>query len=88
MDTRSNSLDGFPKNLLFYPPVDGIVTSKFDLSKNHFGIDIVAKHNSAIKAVLDGTVVFAGWTLETGYIIAIQHQQNLVSFYTRLGISR
>lgn len=69
------------KNLLFYSPVEGIVTSKFDLRKDHFGIDIVAKHNSAIKAVLDGTVVFAGWTLETGYIIAIQHQQNLVSFY-------
>lgn len=69
------------KNLNFYPPVDGVVTSKFNLSNDHFGIDIVAKHNSAIKAILDGTVVFSGWTLETGFIIAIQHQQNIVSFY-------
>jgi len=69
------------RNLSFYPPVVGIVTSKFDLSKDHYGIDIVSKHNSAIKAILDGTVVFSGWTLETGYIIALQHQQNIVSFY-------
>lgn len=69
------------RNLNFYPPVRGIVTSKFDLSKEHYGIDIVSKHNSAIKTIYDGTVIFSGWTLETGYIIAIQHQQNIVSFY-------
>ena len=69
------------RNLSFYPPVEGIVTSKFDLSENHFGIDIVSKHNSAIKAILDGTVIFSGWTLETGYIIALQHEQNIISFY-------
>ncbi len=69
------------RNLSFYPPVEGIVTSKFDLSENHFGIDIVSKHNSAIKAILDGTVIFSGWTLETGYIVALQHEQNIISFY-------
>lgn len=69
------------RNLNFYPPIVGIVTSKFDLSKSHYGIDIVSKHNSPIKAILDGTVIFSGWTLETGYIIALQHQQNIVSFY-------
>ncbi len=69
------------RNLSFYPPVEGIVTSKFDLSEDHFGIDIVSKHNSAIKAILDGTVIFSGWTLETGYIVALQHEQNIISFY-------
>jgi len=69
------------RNLNFYTPVEGIVTSKFDLSKDHYGIDIVSKHNTAIKAILDGTVVFSGWTLETGNIIALQHKQNIISFY-------
>ena len=69
------------RNLNFYQPVEGIVTSKFELSKDHFGIDIVSKHNSAVKAILEGTVVFSGWTLETGYIIVLQHQQNIVSLY-------
>jgi len=69
------------KNLSFYAPADGIVTSKFDLSKEHFGVDIVAKHNAAVKATLDGTVIFAAWTLETGYVIGIQHKENLISYY-------
>jgi murein DD-endopeptidase MepM/ murein hydrolase activator NlpD len=69
------------KNLSFYLPADGIVTSKFDFSKEHFGVDIVAKHNAAVKATLDGTVIFSGWTMETGYVIAIQHKENITSFY-------
>jgi len=68
-------------NISFYTPVNGIITSKFDSSKGHFGIDIVSKHNSAIKAILDGTVIFSGWTLETGYIIALQHEYNILSIY-------
>lgn len=31
--------------------------------------------------MLDGTVIFSDWTLETGYIICIQHDHQLVSVY-------
>jgi murein DD-endopeptidase MepM/ murein hydrolase activator NlpD len=31
--------------------------------------------------VLDGTVIFSNWTLETGYTIVIQHQENIISVY-------
>ena len=41
----------------------------------------MAKRNDAVKATLDGTVIFAAWTLETGHIIVIQHQRNLISVY-------
>jgi murein DD-endopeptidase MepM/ murein hydrolase activator NlpD len=44
-------------------------------------VDIVAPENEAIKATLDGVVVFADWTTETGYVIAIQHSNNLISLY-------
>jgi murein DD-endopeptidase MepM/ murein hydrolase activator NlpD len=44
-------------------------------------VDIVSKQNEAIKAVLDGTVILSNWTLETGYVIVIQHPQNIVSVY-------
>jgi murein DD-endopeptidase MepM/ murein hydrolase activator NlpD len=30
---------------------------------------------------MEGTVIFAGWTVETGYVIYIQHDNNLVSVY-------
>ena len=67
--------------LLFFPPLNGMVTGKHDLSNRHFGVDIVGKLNSRISATLDGTVIFAGWTIDTGYVIYIQHEQNLITVY-------
>jgi murein DD-endopeptidase MepM/ murein hydrolase activator NlpD len=66
---------------LFFPPVKGSVTNRFDQVSKHYGIDIVANPNEAIKSTLDGTVVFANFTSETGYVIAIQHSNNLFSLY-------
>ena len=66
---------------LFFNPLKGIVTSEFNLAQQHYGIDIVSKKNEAVKAALDGTVVFAGWTVETGYTISIQHSGNFISVY-------
>lgn len=65
----------------FFPPVKGLVTNYFDPARGHFGVDLVADTNEAIKSTLDGTVIFAGWTLETGYTISIQHTNNLVTVY-------
>lgn len=65
----------------FFSPLTGTVTNNFDRDESHFGVDIVAPENEAIKACLDGTVVFAEWTVETGYVIQIQHRNNLLSVY-------
>ena len=68
-------------NFFFFTPVKGMVTASFNSSDEHYGVDIAAKENEPIKAALDGTVLFAGWTSETGYTIQIQHSNNLVSVY-------
>ncbi len=68
-------------NLNFFPPLKGYVTSTFNPEKEHYGIDIVGQERSPILATLDGTVVFSGWTAETGHVIALQHAQNMISFY-------
>lgn len=68
-------------NLTFFPPVKGTVTSEFNPLLKHFGIDIVAPRNEGIKAAQDGTIIFSGWTVETGYVIAIQHPGNVISVY-------
>jgi murein DD-endopeptidase MepM/ murein hydrolase activator NlpD len=68
-------------NFTFFTPLKGIITSEFDLSRQHYGIDIVSKKNEAVMAALDGTVLFADWTAETGHIIAIQHQGSFISVY-------
>ena len=65
----------------FFSPIVGIPTSHFDAKEKHFGIDIAASRNEVVKATLDGTVVIADWTLETGHVIAIQHRRNLISVY-------
>jgi murein DD-endopeptidase MepM/ murein hydrolase activator NlpD len=68
-------------NFLFFTPINGLISSSFNLSDEHYGVDIVAKENEAIKATLEGTVLSAGWNLETGYTIEVQHANNLVSVY-------
>jgi murein DD-endopeptidase MepM/ murein hydrolase activator NlpD len=67
--------------VLFFSPLKGVVTSEFDPLKRHYGIDIVARDNEAVKSVLDGTVLLTNWTLETGYVITVQHFSNIVSIY-------
>lgn len=69
------------EGVFFVNPVKGEITSQFDLKKNHFGVDIVAPKNTAIKSALSGYVFLADWTLETGHTIGIQHANNLITFY-------
>jgi len=68
-------------NMLFFIPVKGIITNEFNPRKQHYGIDIAARKNETVKSVLDGTVILSNWTVETGYVIAIQHSHSLVSVY-------
>ncbi len=68
-------------NFFFFTPLKGIVSGSFKTNEQHYGVDIVAPENEAIKSTLDGTVILATWSSETGYIIAIQHSNNLISVY-------
>ena len=68
-------------SFFFFAPVKGTVTNSFDLRSKHYGVDIVAPANEAIKATLEGTVVISSFTTETGYVIGIQHSNNLFSLY-------
>lgn len=69
------------EEILFFPPVKGIVSEGFDPSSGHYAIDLSAPANAVISAVLDGTVIMAVWTDETGFVMQIQHNNNLVSVY-------
>jgi murein DD-endopeptidase MepM/ murein hydrolase activator NlpD len=67
--------------LHFFPPVKGIISGRYDIRTKHFGTDIVTKPKAVVSAALDGTVIFTGWTMETGFVIEIQHPNNIVSVY-------
>jgi len=65
----------------FFTPVKGIITGSFSPADGHFGVDLVAEPDEVVKATLDGTVTTSTWTLETGYVIQIQHDHNIISAY-------
>ena len=67
--------------ILFFCPVKGVVSDGFNAATKHFAVDIAAPVHAVVSAVLDGAVTFAGWTDDTGYIIQVQHDNNLISIY-------
>ena len=62
-------------------PLFGQVTSRFDYSIKHFGTDIAVPTNSPVKSVANGTVVLAEWTIQTGFVVVIEHPYGLTSVY-------
>ena len=71
--------------LIFFRPTRGMLSSTFDANQKHFGIDIAASPNESVLATLDGTVILATYMADTGYVIQVQHSQNLVSVYKHCG---
>jgi len=69
------------KDFVFFPPVKGKITEKYNVEEKHFAVDIVVAEGTPVKSVADGTVIFAEWTAETGYVIIIEHANNLLSVY-------
>jgi murein DD-endopeptidase MepM/ murein hydrolase activator NlpD len=75
---RKEGISGF----FFFVPVKGDVTNPFNSAEEHFGIDIVTDdENETVRATLDGTVISAAWTTPDGYVIQVQHSNNMISIY-------
>ncbi|MGQ1911554.1 M23 family metallopeptidase [Marinifilum sp. RC60d5] len=68
-------------NIHFFAPIKGMVSNHFDSKSEHYGTDIVGGVNERISSILEGTVIFSEWTLNTGYVIQIQHANDLLSVY-------
>ena len=64
----------------FFTPLKGVVSQGYDAAVHPY-IDITAAAGSVVKAVLDGTVVFAGWSEDAGNTIQIQHEGDIISIY-------
>jgi len=68
------------EGLHFFTPLKGVVSQGYDPNIHPY-IDITAPAGSVVKATLDGTVIFAGWSEEAGNTIQIQHESDIVSIY-------
>jgi|SRR5690554_5768236 murein DD-endopeptidase MepM/ murein hydrolase activator NlpD len=66
---------------LLFTPLKGFVTSGYNPEENHLAVDIAAQQGEAIKSVAAGTVLFADWTPDTGYVVIVQHQMGMISVY-------
>jgi murein DD-endopeptidase MepM/ murein hydrolase activator NlpD len=81
LNNKPGQSDNSINDYFFFTPLKGVVTNGFNPQGAHYGVDIVAKENEAIKATLDGTVIVSTWTLATGNVVILQHNNNLVSVY-------
>ena len=82
-EDRFNTIESASPNVeyILYSPLSGKISSGFDITEKHFGVDIPAVTNTPVKAVSDGKVILSEWTIETGFVIVLEHSFNLISVY-------
>lgn len=68
-------------NKMLFSPVSGTITNPFDSETKHYAIDIATDKDAPIKNIADGTVIFSEWSVDTGYVILVDHGMNLISVY-------
>lgn len=71
----------FNANFTLFPPVSGQISEEYNAEAKHYAVDIVTEKDEPVKATLDGTVIFSEWSVETGYVIIIEHSYGLISVY-------
>ncbi len=79
--SNANSSLAELNQIYFYSPLTGLISDRYNIGEEHYGVDIVSKKNEAVKVVADGTVIFASWTQDSGHVIAVQHRGDLISVY-------
>lgn len=76
-----NSKDFNFEGILLFAPLKGKISQGFDIN-THQAVDITPIiADESVKATLEGTVIFTGWTPDFGHVIQIQHAGNLQSIY-------
>lgn len=71
----------FLEEVLLHKPLEGVLSDGVDFKIGHYGVDISAGEGTRVKAILNGTVVFSGFTATGGNEIHIQHDYHLISIY-------
>lgn len=74
-----------PGSIVLFSPVSGTISEHYDAKKKHYAVDIAAPKDMPVKSVALGTVVFSEWTADTGYVIIVKHENNLISVYKHNG---
>lgn len=67
--------------MVFFTPIKGKITDSYNPKTKHFAIDIAVTKGTPVKSVANGTVIFSGFTADTGHVIIIKHKQGFLSAY-------
>ncbi|HHT21954.1 MAG TPA: M23 family metallopeptidase [Bacteroidales bacterium] len=66
---------------VFFRPVGGIVASTYNPREERFGIAVITAPQETVKSVLEGRVIYAGYTFENDWVIQVQHENDYISIY-------
>lgn len=66
---------------VFFKPAKGIISSAFNMEDKLYGISILTAPNESVVSVLAGTVIYASYSFDYGWVIQVQHDENYVSVY-------
>ena len=75
-------------NLEMSSPVRGIIIDSFNSSAKHYGVDIVLKEQTPVKAIADGIVLLSEWTMDSGHTVIVYHRDQLTSVYKHNYLSK
>lgn len=66
---------------LLTSPISGAVSQNYSIADDHLAIDISVDIGTPVKAVSNGRVILSEWTTQTGYVLIIDHGNDLISAY-------
>lgn len=69
------------ESIVLFKPVKGLIIDKFNPTKGQYGININASGKETVSSILEGTIIFAGYDIQSGYTIQIQHKNGFISIY-------
>ena len=76
-----NNISGGNVGGFIWPVDGGYISCPIWGYAGHTGTDIAAKHGTAVRASAGGTVTYSGWRRGYGYVIIINHGNNISTLY-------
>lgn len=67
-----------------FTPVRGVVSQKFSPVDGRYGVVLATTDNQQVMSVMDGTVLSSEWNPQQGYVLYVQHANNIISIYRHL----
>jgi len=71
-------------SMVLFSPAKGHIIEKFSSKNRNFAVKVVIAKDAPIKSIANGTVIFAEWTPNSGYVIILKHKDGIISVYKKL----